>query len=256
MKCRFSNVLAVTRHMLFACCLLPFFAGCDDASSSPESTSGVIIENNVFVDERDGNKYKMFNVGSDIWMAENLRYADSAASTNLAGNMWCPDGEASKCEQFGPLYSWTAARNISEEYSEKIYGKDFYKVQGVCPEGFRLPRKEDWLYLKKVAEKYADTYSVTENLRSPEGWESWGEAIGTIQAESQFVTDSILEVRVMKEKIPGKDKFSTEGFGFGITMTQNFEVSAVGFLPQGDTPNGENIGRLNMLSVKFTKTMK
>ena len=177
MKCRFSNVLAVTRHMLFACCLLPFFAGCDDASSSPEPTSGVIIENNVFVDERDGNKYKMFNVGSDIWMAENLRYADSAASTNLAGNMWCPDGEASKCEQFGPLYSWTAARNISEEYSEKIYGKDFYKVQGVCPEGFRLPRKEDWLYLKKVAEKYADTYSVTENLRSPEGWESWGSNI-------------------------------------------------------------------------------
>ncbi len=115
---------------------------------------------------------------------------------------------------------------------------------------------EGSLYSEGAPINYAPSVYQWGGKVNGEGWESWGEAIGTIQAESQFVTDSILEVRVMKEKIPGKDKFSTEGFGFGITMTQNFEVSAVGFLPQGDTPNGENIGRLNMLSVKFTKTMK
>ena len=74
--------------------------------------------------------------------------------------------------------------------------------------------------------------------------------------ESQFVNDSTIEARLMIEKIPGKDKFNKEGFGFGITLTQNFEPATVGFLPQTDSPNGENIGRLDMLYVKFTKTMK
>ena len=176
MKKSFCSSHLLMRHMLLACCLLQFFVGCDDASSSPES-DGVTVENNVFVDKRDGNEYKVFNVGSDVWMAENLRYADSSKSANLKGNMWCPDGEASNCKEYGPLYSWTAARDIPEEYSEKIYGKDLYKLQGICPDGFRLPTNDEWIYLKKVAAKYAGAYSETENLRSPEGWASWGSDI-------------------------------------------------------------------------------
>ena len=86
-------------------------------------------------------------------------------------------------------------------------------------------------------------------------WENWS-LLATMVGESQIVNDSTLEARLMIEKIPGKDKFSKEGFGFGVTLTQNFEPAAVGYLPQGDSPDGENLGRLNLLSVKFTKTMQ
>ena len=86
-------------------------------------------------------------------------------------------------------------------------------------------------------------------------WENWS-LLATMVGESQIVNDSTLEARLMIEKIPGKDKFSKEGFGFGVTLTQNFEPAAVGYLPQGDSPDGESLGRLNLLSVKFTKTMQ
>jgi len=165
------------RTLLFSCSLFPFLAGCDDSTSSLSDSRGVTIENNVFVDERDGNKYRVFNVGSDIWMAENLRYADSSENENLQGNMWCPDGDAAKCKEYGPLYSWTAARDIPSDFSGQIYGKDLFNLRGICPEGFRLPMNSDWNYLKKIAAKYADPYSATENLRSPEGWLSWGSDI-------------------------------------------------------------------------------
>ena len=89
-----------------------------------------------------------------------------------------------------------------------------------------------------------------------EDWKNWKQIKESIVGESQFVGDSILEARIMIDNIPHKEKFSKEGFGFGATLTQNFEASAVGFLPQGNTPDGVLIGRSNLLFVKFTKTTK
>lgn len=176
MKTLGKRILFATKNLLFVCSLMPFFTGCDDASSSIES-DGVTIEDNIFVDKRDGSKYRVFSVGSDVWMAENLRYADSAKSKNLKGNMWCPDGKAEKCKEFGPLYSWTAARDLSSDFLQETYGKGLYQLQGICPEGWRLPTNNDWVYLSKVAEKYSGEESVAEVLRSPEGWVSWGSDI-------------------------------------------------------------------------------
>lgn len=150
------------------------FVGCTGPEYAAGDTEYYTIEDGYYIDQRDGNKYRVIKVGSDIWMAENLRYADSSASPNLKGNMWCPDDDASKCKNFGPLYSWTAAKDISEDYAQKSYGNGYYRLQGICPEGFRLPMNSDWVYLSKVAEKYSGSRSVAEMLKSPNGWESWG----------------------------------------------------------------------------------
>lgn len=158
--------------LLCAFCLLPFLAGCDNGTTSSEDPV-VKIDEGYFTDKRDGSKYKLIAVGSDIWMAENLRYADSSKSANLKGNMWCPDDDASKCKKFGPLYSWTAAKDISSDYQQKTYGKDLIHLQGICPEGFRLPSNSDWKYLARIVEKYRGDYAVAEYLKSSEGWESW-----------------------------------------------------------------------------------
>jgi len=112
------------------------------------------------------------------------------------------------------------------------------------------------LYSEGAPINYAPSIYEWKNDTIKEGWKNWGEAVATMTAESQFVNDSTLEARMMIENIYGKDKFSKEGFGFGITLTQNFQPDAVGFLPQGDTPDGEHIGRLDMLSVKFAPVEK
>lgn len=149
------------------------FVGC----SGPEFAAGdteFTIEDGYYTDQRDGNKYRVIKAGSEIWMAENLRYADSSASPNLKGNMWCPDGKASNCKEYGPLYSWVAAKDIPDEFSQEEYGNRYSHLQGICPDGFRLPTADDWEYLVKVADKYRGEFSIAEMLKSAHGWKSWG----------------------------------------------------------------------------------
>ena len=52
-------------------------------------------------DSRDGNSYPIVRMGSQRWMGANLKYVDSTASPNLAGNLWRP-----------AFYSWTAAMDL------------------------------------------------------------------------------------------------------------------------------------------------
>lgn len=86
-----------------------------------------------------------------------------------------------------------------------------------------------------------------------EEWDNWTLVNPSIKGQSQLVGNNIIEARIMRDYIPGKEKFAAEGFGFGATLTQNFEPAAVGFLPQGNSPDGELIGRSNMLFVPFAK---
>ena len=132
--------------------------GCGDSGFDTGKDSSLIvhIEAGVFVDQRDGERYRVIKVGSDVWLAENLRYKDSTESPNLEGNMWCPDDDPAKCAKFGPLYSWTAARNVSSDYSQRTLGRNISQLRGICPEGFRLPTNSDWVYLAMVADKFSE----------------------------------------------------------------------------------------------------
>lgn len=118
---------------------------------------------------------------------------------------------------------------------------------------------EGSLYNGGAPINYAPSVYKWQGDVNGQGWEGWGDdkPIGSLKGESQFVNDSTLEVRIMIENIPGgKKQFNEEGFGFGVTLTQNWQPDAVGFLPQADRLDGESFGRLDMLFVKFTKTMK
>ena len=106
-----------------------------------------------------------------------------------------------------------------------------------------------------AAINYAPSVSAWSGDVNGEGWE-WAElSTGSIKAESQLIGDSLIEARVLIENIPLPKgmKFAQEGFGFGATLTQNFDPAAVGFLPQGNSPDGELIGREKMLFVPFDK---
>lgn len=76
------------------------------------------IEARMFVDPRDGKVYPLLQVGNRQWMAANLDYDAPSGSTYYGQN-------ADFAKPFGRLYTLTAAQ---------------YKQ----PEGWRLPRKDDW----------------------------------------------------------------------------------------------------------------
>jgi uncharacterized protein (TIGR02145 family) len=72
----------------------------------------------TFTDSRDGQTYKWVKIGNQIWMAENLNY-------NSISGSWCYDDDDSKCETFGRLYDWDAAKIA-------------------CPAGWHLPSEKEF----------------------------------------------------------------------------------------------------------------
>ena len=49
---------------------------------------------NTIIDKRDGEVYRVVKIGTQVWMAENLRYHDADANSLLAKHSWCVGDDA------------------------------------------------------------------------------------------------------------------------------------------------------------------
>ena len=113
-------------------------------------------EYGTLTDSRDGQTYKTVEIGSQVWMAENLNYAYTGVLYNNSGytsdsTSWCFGNDPANCIKYGRLYTWAAAMDSVGTWSTN--GKDcgygvqctpIYPVRGICPEGWHLPDKAEW----------------------------------------------------------------------------------------------------------------
>ncbi|MBR1744994.1 MAG: hypothetical protein IJ734_03235, partial [Fibrobacter sp.] len=117
------------------------------------------IKYDSIIDPRDKQVYKVVKIEvpdsnySQVWMAENLNYADSVKTPSLKDNNWCYQGDEKKCKVSGRYYSWAAAidsvalANDAEAPLDCGYGKKCgldRAVQGICPDGWHLPSIYEW----------------------------------------------------------------------------------------------------------------
>jgi len=136
------------------------------------------IDYGEMTDPRDGQVYKTVKIDRRTWMAENLNYADSANMPSLKGRSWCYQKKAENCATMGRLYSWAAAIDSVKLVTDadsldcgagKTCGLRG-PVQGVCPDGWHLPTKVEWVDMwEAIAGNEA--WNVAGNLlKSRTGW--------------------------------------------------------------------------------------
>jgi uncharacterized protein (TIGR02145 family) len=129
------------------------------------------IKYDSIVDSRDGKVYKTVKIGNQVWMAENLNYADSVKTPSLKGNSWCYDNDPKKCNVTGRLYSWAAAIDSVKFLNAGMKCGDYTtcpflkKVQGICPDGWHLPDTTEWNALFDAVGENAGNV-----LKSRKGW--------------------------------------------------------------------------------------
>lgn len=124
----------------------------------------------------DGNIYKTVTIGTQEWMADNLRttkyndgaaidlVTDSSAWANLFTNPgYCYyENDKSKYDSlYGGLYNWYAANS----------GK-------VCPSGWHLPSRAEWMTLGRYLDENGHTGIRGKALKSITGWDDYNGSDG------------------------------------------------------------------------------
>ena len=134
------------------------------------------IDYGSMTDPRDGQIYKTVKIGDQIWMAENLNYADSIKTPSLIGKSWCYANKAENCAVTGRLYTWTAAIDSVKLATDADNPQDCGSgkectlpdtVQGICPPGWHLPEKKEW---DTLLTKVGGEATALKVLKSQTGW--------------------------------------------------------------------------------------
>lgn len=132
--------------------MVVFFIFASSCSKKDDNDGG---NANSFTDPRDGNVYHTVTIGSQVWMAENLKYlpsvvgpATSSATTayyyvyDYNGTEVADAKATANYTTYGVLYNWPAAMAGSASSTANPSG-----IQGVCPKGWHLPSDAEWTQL-------------------------------------------------------------------------------------------------------------
>ncbi|MEZ5106154.1 MAG: FISUMP domain-containing protein [Draconibacterium sp.] len=157
----------------------------------------------TFIDSRDGNEYKWIQLGTQTWMAENLRWVEEVWPTDEISsttpryyvyNYNDFDTPAAKLtnnyQTYGVLYNWPAASLVTIGSNSIPSG-----IQGVCPSGWHLPSDAEWSILENYLIDNNYGYSGADNIAK------------SMASKTSWVASST-------EGLPGFDPESNNSSGF------------------------------------------
>lgn len=128
-----------------------------------------IYDSAAIADVRDENRYKTVEIGGVRWMAENLRFA--------APGSFCYENKDIRCRNYGRLYPWHVAMRLPEDFiANPVEGAVQEEHQGVCPDGWHIPSRNDWRTLMAAVQRMGKG-SVASALKTREGWNRGGAPI-------------------------------------------------------------------------------
>jgi uncharacterized protein (TIGR02145 family) len=148
------------------------------------------------VTDVDGNVYPVISIGTQIWMAENLKttkYRDGVAIPNIVDDSgwaglttgaysWYNNDEATYKNKYGGLYNWYAVVDS----------------HNLCPVGWHVPTNADWSAL--------ETYLITNGYNF-DGSISLNKIAKSVASTSNWISSAI-------KGSPGKDPSTNNSSGF------------------------------------------
>lgn len=106
-----------------------------------EGLSSQVVKGSM-TDPRDGKVYETVEIGSHIWLAENLSYKTS--------DSLCYDNDEENAKKYGRLYKFGDAKNA-------------------CPPGWHLPSSNE---IESLVHAVGDMSIAGKSLKSVSGWQS------------------------------------------------------------------------------------
>jgi len=157
----------VLRFFLFAVSF--FFMFCSSIESdNPYDPDGVSYIGDKFSYGTviyEGYTYPTIVIGTQTWMVKNLNY-------NASGSK-CYNNKKSNCAIYGRLYDWATAMDLPPSCNfTSCASRISANHRGICPEGWHIPRDEEFDTLIEFAggESIAGRY-----LKALTGWSGNGE---------------------------------------------------------------------------------
>ena len=140
-------------------------SGCKKDDENKLPTKG---NTGTFTDSRDNKDYKWIEIGSQVWMSENLAYTGSDIkniaddydwSDNADADAWCYyNNDESNKNSYGVLYQLKAAEKA-------------------CPDGWHLPTDAEWVELQNYLKANGYSYEgvsgsdkIAKSLALNSGW--------------------------------------------------------------------------------------
>ena len=127
-------------------------------SDTETKTNYITVRETGTVNDYDGNTYNTIKIGTQVWMAENLKTTHYANGTEIQlvenTNDWDAleitdkamcyyDNSSTHANTYGALYTWAAAMNGTNSSSSNPSN-----IQGVCPSGWHFPSDAEWKQLE------------------------------------------------------------------------------------------------------------
>lgn len=124
----------------------------------------------TLIDTRDGFRYRTVKIGSQTWMADNLRFATDSSSCL---------GDTLRCLEYGLYYKWFDMIDSIGKYrgTPLICGDENIREcspeipeRGICPEGWHIPTFDEWALLFNTVDRMTDE-GIGKALKSRTGWD-------------------------------------------------------------------------------------
>ena len=121
---------------------------------------------NNTVTDINGNSYKTVTIGTQVWMAENLRttkYKDGSSIPNVTDN-----------SQWSALTTGAWSNyNTNSQYDNtygKLYNWHAVKTGKLCPTGWHVPTDAEWTVLTNYLSENGHSGTEGKALKSTTGW--------------------------------------------------------------------------------------